>query len=94
MGNRVFLAIKNEVKKSLFDYLVILTAGIVFLIFLRTFQGQRVLNFLTLLTFTSFYIIWGIYHHGREKTLSLRSVIEYIFIGFTILLLLTVVFSF
>lgn len=77
-----------------FDYLVLVTASVFFLLFLRTFQGEKLISFLILLTFVSFYILWGILHHVREKNLHLKNVLEYILIGFCILILLTVVFSF
>ena len=79
---------------SITDYLVLFTCSIFFLLFLKMFQGEKVLSFLVLLTFVSFYILWGIVHHMREKTLHLKNVIEYTLIGFAILVVLTAAFSF
>ncbi|OGK18572.1 hypothetical protein A3G67_01865 [Candidatus Roizmanbacteria bacterium RIFCSPLOWO2_12_FULL_40_12] len=76
------------------DYLVLITCSVFFLLFLRAFQGEKLVSFLVLLSFVSFYIIWGFLHHRREQTLHLKNVLEYILIGFCILILLTVVFSF
>lgn len=84
---------KNYFKKNLLDYLILLTSSVFFLIALSMFQGERLESFVVVALFVSFYIIWGIYYHVSEKTLRLKSVIEYIFIGFTILLLLIFVFS-
>lgn len=85
--------LKKEFKSSLLDYLLLFTGSILFLLFLQLFQGQRLSSFLVILVFVSLYVFWGILHHSAEKTLNIKSVIEYIFIGLTILLLLTVVFS-
>lgn len=85
--------LEKEFKSSSLDYLLLFTGSILFLLFLQLFQGQRILSFLVILIFVSLYILWGILHHSAEKTLNLKSVLEYIFIGLTILLLLTVVFS-
>ncbi len=78
----------------LLDYLVLISFSVFFLMFLKMFQGEKLVSFLVLLTFVSFYILWGIVHHMREKTLHLKNVIEYILIGFAILIVLTVAFSF
>lgn len=79
---------------SVLDYLVLASFSVFFLMFLKMFQGEKLVSFLVLLTFVSFYILWGIVHHMREKTLHLKNVIEYILIGFAILIVLTLAFSF
>ena len=79
---------------TLFDYLVLVTASIFFLLFLKAFQGEKLISFLVLVLFVSFYILWGIFHHMREQTLHMKNVLEYILIGFCILILLTVVVTF
>jgi len=86
--------LKKDIAKNLFDYLALLTGSIFFLIFLKLFQGERFISFVAVLTFVAFYIIWGTYHHISKKDLRTKNLIEYIIIGFTILLLLTVIFSF
>jgi len=83
--------LKKEVKGHLLDYLLLLTAGIFFLISLSLFKGERLIEFILLLSFASFYIIWGIYHHFIEDTLHLKIVIEYILIAFTIIFLLKII---
>ena len=82
--------LKKELKKHSFDYLILFTAGVFFLISLHLFQGERLSEFIMLLAFTSFYILWGMYHHIIEDTLQLRSMIEYILIGFTVLFLIKI----
>jgi hypothetical protein len=80
--------IHKEFKKHTFDYLLFATAGVFFLIALNIFKGERLIEFIILLSFVSFYVIWGIYHHIIEDTLHIKVVLEYILIGFTILFLL------
>lgn len=82
--------IKKEVNKHTFDYLLFATAGIFFIVSLNLFKGERLLEFIILLSFISFYIVWGIYHHIIENTLRFKIVLEYVLIGFTILFLLKI----
>ncbi len=82
--------ILNDLKKHSFDYVLLLTAGVFFLITLQIFQGERLYEFLILLAFTSFYIVWGMYHHTITDTIRLKSVLEYVLIGFTILFLVKI----
>lgn len=83
--------LKKELKAHLFDYLLLLTGGVLFLFSLSFFKGERLLEFIILFIFISFYILWGIYHHIIEDSLHLRTVVEYILIGFTILFLLKLI---
>ncbi len=88
---KIFIYIKKELNKSLFDYLFLITAGIFFLISVNLLRGERLLQFIVLLAFVAFYIVWGIYHHIAENSLHLKTVIEYILIGFTLIFLLKIV---
>jgi hypothetical protein len=82
---------KKELKKHLFDYLLLATAGVFFLITINLFKGERWMEFIILLAFASFYIIWGIYHHIAQESLHLKTVIEYILIAFTLVFLLKII---
>jgi hypothetical protein len=81
----------KELQKHVFDYLLLFTAGLFFLVSLSVFKGERLIEFIILFAFTSLYIIWGIYHHIIEDTLHLKTVIEYILIGFTIMFLMKII---
>lgn len=83
--------IKKEVKNYYFDYLLLTTAGIFFLVAINYFRGEKFLEFIILFLFASFYIIWGVYHHAIENSLYLKNVVEYILIAFTILFLLKII---
>jgi RsiW-degrading membrane proteinase PrsW (M82 family) len=80
-------------KKQGLDYLILITGSVFFIIFLSIYQGNRLKSLLTLISFIMFYIMWGFYHHFKDESLNLKTVIEYIFIGFTILLFLIVIFT-
>lgn len=82
--------VQKELKRHSFDYLLFATAGIFFLLALNIFRGERLIEFIILLAFTSFYIIWGIYHHIIEDSIHFKIVLEYVLIGFTILFLLKI----
>jgi len=86
----LFKEIKRELKKHPFDYLLFATVCVFFVLALNIFQGERLLEFIILLAFVSFYIIWGIYHHIIENSLHLKVVLEYVLIGFTVLFLIKI----
>lgn len=84
---KLFVYLKKEFKNHSFDYLLLITAGVFFLIGLNIFKGERLIEFIILLAFSSFYIIWGVYHHLSKDSLRLKIAIEYILIGFLVLYL-------
>lgn len=83
----IFGHIIKEVKRHPFDYLLFITIGVFFLLSINIFKGERLLEFIILLSFVTFYIIWGIYHHIIDNSVHLKVVLEYILIGFTMLFL-------
>lgn len=85
------IKIKKELTKDLFDYLILITGGILFLISLNLFKGERLFEFIILFIFIAFYILWGIYHHILDDSLHLKIVVEYILIAFTIMFLLKII---
>jgi len=78
-------------KITIFDYLIFFTAGVVFLLAINYFRGERLIEFLFLLAFVSFYIIYGVYHHAIKNQLRAKIVIEYILIGFLALYFLKLI---
>ncbi len=84
---KLFVYLKKEFKNHSFDYLLLITAGVFFLIGLNIFKGERLIEFIILLAFSSFYIIWGVYHHLIKDSLRLKIALEYILIGFLVLYL-------
>lgn len=90
--NHFISHLKKEVKRSPIDYLLLLTSGIFFLLFLQMFMGERMESLLVLFVFACFYVGWGIVHHIHDRTLHVKNVVEYIVISFSVLLLLLMVF--
>lgn len=86
--NHAIKHIRKEFKKHTFDYLLFTTACVFFLVSLNIFKGERLVEFIILLAFVSFYIIWGLYHHIIEDSIHLKTVLEYVLIGFTVLFLI------
>jgi len=84
-------SLKKELKKHTFDYLILLTGGIFFILALNLFRGERLLEFIILLAFVSFYIIWGVYHHIIHNYFHFKIVLEYVMIGFILLFLLKII---
>lgn len=87
-------ALEAELGTHYVDYLVLSTGTVFFLIFLKFFQGEKFASYLTVLTFSSFYVVWGIAHHLRDESIHLKNVLEYILISLGVLLLMSTLFSF
>ncbi|VVA43408.1 conserved membrane hypothetical protein [Candidatus Roizmanbacteria bacterium] len=91
MSKHFYSHLKKEFKDHLIDYLLLITAGIFFLILLNIFRGQQVVEFFILVSFAFFYIIWGVFHHISNETLHLKTVVEYILISFIVIFLLKII---
>lgn len=87
----LILFLQKEVKKHTFDYLLLITFGMFLITALSIFKGERIMEFIFILVFTSLYILWGIYHHIINDTLRLKIVLEYVLIGFISLFLLKMI---
>ncbi len=94
MKGHIQNAIKAELTESFIDYLALVTGTAFFFMFLSFFQGQRLASYMTVVVFSCFYAIWGIWHHAREETLHMKNVLEYILISLGVLLLVTALFTF
>lgn len=81
----------HEIRKHLFDYLILVTGGVLFILLLRFYQGNRTYSFIVATGFCVLYILWGMYHHYKLRNLHLKNIVEYILIGFTFLFLLKII---
>jgi len=88
---QLFKVFNKEFRKYAFDYLILLSSGLLFLILLKVNQGNKMYSFIIALIFCMVYILWGIYHHYKLGNLHLKNVVEYILIGFTFLFLLKII---
>jgi len=86
--------LKKEGGVNLFDYLLLLSGGVLFLILLKIFAGQKMISFTLLLFFVAFYIIWGVYHHTSHKNVHLKIIVEYILIGFSVVFIARLLLNF
>jgi ABC-type antimicrobial peptide transport system permease subunit len=78
----------HQWRKDRNDYIIFSVIGFIFLFLLILFQGQRFATFTIITSFVGFYIVWSIYHHVKNDNLTLKTVLEYVLLGFTILFLI------
>lgn len=90
--NHLFLNLKKDIRSHGADYLILVASGLVFLLLLKLLQGQRLFSFLTTVAFVGSYIFWAIFHHSKEEVQELKIVLEYVLIGFTVLLFIGLIF--
>lgn len=84
--------VRSEVNNHLGDYLFLFAGGLFFILSLYYVgQQSRMTSFAIIVAYVAFYIIWGVVHHIKNHTLDLRTVIEYILLGFTVLFLLKLI---
>ncbi len=83
--------LKKEFSRHAFDYLIFFTGGVFFLLGLHIFRGERLFEFIILMAFIAFYIVWSTYHHIVEDSLHMKVVLEYVLIGFTVLFLFKII---
>lgn len=84
-------ALGKELKLHAFDYLTLISGGILFLLFVGTYQGSRYASFIAVVAFSILYIFWGMYHHYRLGNLHIKNIVEYILVGFTFIYLLKII---
>lgn len=77
----------NDFKKHMIHYLIlfliIIIGGIGFF-----WQTDKTIKFLLAVMVAGGYVSWGIIHHYLEKNLSLKIVLEYLFMGILALVFL------
>ena len=81
-------------KTHVVDYIMLVASGVIFLLLLWVVRGQKILSLITTIIFVAFYVFWAIYHHSREEVREFKNVLEYVLIGGTILVLISIIFSF
>lgn len=86
--NNFIKHIAKEVRAHTVDYLVLFSAGITFIVTIRTSSGNKMLAFMYFIIFSAGYILWGLFHHYKLRSLHLKNIVEYILIVFILLYLL------
>lgn len=77
-----------DIRSHFFEYLLLVTSGVLFLTFLAIFRAQPTKQYIVTALFVFYYIVWGIIHHTRDQSLHLKIVLEYIAMGAIALMLL------
>ena len=72
---------ENDIKHHVFEYLLLVTSAILFIVFLSIFKGQHSKQFIIAGLFILYYVIWALIHHARDQSLHLKIVLEYVVIG-------------
>lgn len=81
--------IKREIwHNHVFDYLLLATAAVFFVLSMRLFSGEKTMQILLVIAFAGFYIIWGMYHHIISNTMRIKIMLEYVLVGVSVLFLL------
>lgn len=80
----------KELRTHMADYLLLVSAGVCFLVLLLGFKGQRVIEYFTVIGFAGFYILWALYHHGLQKSIRFKNMLEYILIAVLVLIIIKI----
>lgn len=81
----------DEIKRHIFEYLMLATLAVFFIFLLSLFKGDRPSQFAVMTFFALAYLVWGIAHHAIHRSLHVKIVIEYILIAAIGIFLLQVV---
>ncbi len=91
MSKQVLQKLKIELKEHWVDYLLFGAISILVLVLLVEYNHNRSAQIILLFMYAVSYILWGIMHHAKEKTLHHKVTLEYILIAGCILV--TLVFT-
>lgn len=64
--------------KSILDYLSLTILVSIAIILTLYFNGSRQSQQTVIIGLSILYIVWGVIHHAREKTIQARIVLEYV----------------
>ncbi|OGK16611.1 hypothetical protein A2690_03275 [Candidatus Roizmanbacteria bacterium RIFCSPHIGHO2_01_FULL_39_12b] len=84
------IKIIEEIKEHFLDYSLLTALSLLTVLLLIYFQGSRFLQLSFFGLFAFIYILWGIIHHKKEKTLHHKVVVEYLLIAGCILMTLMI----
>jgi len=63
---------------SIFDYLILTVLVSIAIILILYFNGSKSLQEIIILGLSISYIVWGIVHHAKLKTLHTKVILEYV----------------
>ena len=63
--------------RSLVDYLILTLIVSIAIILILYFNGNKNFQQMIIICLSVLYVLWGIFHHIKEKTLHPKVVVEY-----------------
>ena len=79
----------KDVKLHKIDYSILAVLSIIFLVFFLQNKTNPQAMFFSVVCFSTSYVIWGIFHHFRIKTLHIKIVLEYILVAILAIIVAT-----
>ena len=67
--------------RSLLDYLLLTILVSIAIILTLYFNGNKLFQQVIVIGLSILYIVWGILHHLKEKTLQAQIILEYVLFG-------------
>ncbi len=64
--------------KSILDYIILTLIVSIAIILILLFNGNKYFQQITIIGMSILYIVWGVLHHLKEKTLQTQIVLEYV----------------
>lgn len=83
--------IKIELRKHFVDYLLLVVAGLFTVLCLTLFKGEQSTQFMFIIGYGVFYLLWAWLHHSLEKTLKVKNMLEYVLIALIIVISIRII---
>lgn len=79
--------LKAEASKHWIDYSTLALASVMTIFLVWRYQGAADIQFSVFIVFAIYYVVWGVVHHLRDNTWTVKVVLEYILISSILLVL-------
>lgn len=64
--------------RSIVDYLILTIIVSIAILLILFFNGNKYYQQATIIGLSILYIVWGVFHHLKEKTIQAQIVLEYV----------------
>lgn len=81
------LHLKSEIKRHWIDYGTLALASFLTIFLVWKYQGSSDVQFSVFIVFAIYYVIWGVVHHIRDNSWTIKVILEYFLISSILLLL-------
>lgn len=71
----------NKSIRKILDYIVLCFVLAILIFLLMFYNGSHLIQKTIVIIASAWYVLWGYYHHTKEKTADLSVVIEYLLYG-------------